>query len=373
MAKLEDAVIVQDTNDRQYKSQLQTELLRQRVRRDAVKMLDEEQRKEAGESDMQDAKLVYDPLPDNVPELIPGLLPETGVTGIVGETETGKSLVACEIASSLLTGNPLWGYIEPARTIGKVVYILGEHTCSTLQGLFHRTQLPHAGDFRIIGPEHLHPYKALVVAGIQQGAAVDRLLKWTEGAGLVVFDPIAGFVQGVNSEQDNAVMRTLIDTMSLIAQINKAACLVLSHMGKAKMDEQGVEVRRHSYATRGASAQEDAMVSVFYLRKNTIIKEKKERFDLSIRKFKGNPSHDVFRLERDPETQRNTLMNPKVVKKSYPSKEERVALREKIQRVMANNPAYTWETASKVVGDSEGLSEMVIRRWVTESTDQSYK
>lgn len=368
MAKIEDAVII-PAEDKLYKAQLKAELLKQRVKRDVSKLLAEEERKAAGESEMQEAKLVYDPLPEYVPELIPGLLPESGVTGIVGETETGKSLVACEIASSLLTGNPLWGHIEPSRTIGKVVYILGEHTCSTLQGLFHRTKLPHAGDFRIIGPEHLHPYKALVAAGIQQMAAVDRLLKWTEGAGLVIFDPIAGFVQGENSEQDNAVMRTLIDTMSLIAQSNKAACLVLSHMGKAKMDEQGLEIRRQSYATRGASAQEDAMVSVFYLRKSSIVKTAKERFDLSIRKFKGNPSHDVFRLERDPETQRNTLLNPKAARKSYPSEAERTALRDKIQRVRENNPGYSWNTASKVVADSEGLPEGTVRRWVSEPND----
>lgn len=360
-----------DDNGTFFKQQLNAELFKLRIRRDAKRML-EDQELALHTSDSVEAKLIYDPLPTDVPELIPGLLPEYGTAAIVGETNTGKSLIAIEMASSLLTGEPLWGAITPNRTISKVMYILGEHTCSTLQGLYHRTQLPHAGSFGLIGPEHLHPYKALVVSGVQQQIAVDRLTKFCEGSQLIVFDPLAGFVQGESAENDNATMRTLIDSMSLIASRVGAVSLILHHAGKPKMDESGQEVRRTVYASRGASSIEDALTHVFYLRKSISVKQQSnnEKFDLSVRKFKGNPSNEVFKLERDFETKRNTLIrDEKPIKKGGPTLDEKLALASKVQRVKENNEKFTTETAIKMVADAEGYPVATVRRWLGESAD----
>ena len=356
-----------DTNGRLFDDKLKIEFFNQKVRREARRMLEQEDRDAAAGVFSGEMKMIYDPLPTETPELIPGLLPESGTAGIVGETDTGKSLIACEIGSSLLTGEPLWGAIEPARKLDKIVYILGEHTCQTIQGLFHRTKLPHAGKFHLIGPEHLHPYKALVIGGVQQSIAVDRLLKWTEGAGLIVFDPLGGFAQGLNTENDSASMRTLIDSMSLVASKNGSACLILSHMGKPKMDDAGNEVRRQSYAMRGSSAQEDALTHVFYLRKALQVKQQQsdvERFDLSIRKFKGNPSSEVYRLQRDNVTKRNTLINAKPVKGAYPDRKEVEEHRRGIQRILEANPHFQWETAVKMVADMQGLPMETLVRWL---------
>ena len=357
-----------DPTGKLYKDKLAGEIFSMRVRRDAKKTVEQEERDAAAGAFTGEMKLIYDELPTDTPELIPGLLPESGTAGIVGETDTGKSLIACEIGSSLLTGEPLWGAIVPARRIEKIVYILGEHTCQTIQGLFHRTKLPHAGKFHLIGPEHLHPYKALVIGGVQQAVAVDRLMKWTEGAGLIVFDPLGGFAQGLNTENDSASMRTLIDSMSLIATKHGSACLILSHMGKPMMNTEGQEIRRTSYAMRGSSAQEDALTHVFYLRKALAVKQQKsedgERFDLSIRKFKGNPSSDVFKLGRNPETKRNTLLNAKASKSSYPSRDEVGEYRKQIQRLLESKPGFTDETAIEVVAATSGLSVETLRRWL---------
>lgn len=356
-----------DPNGKLFKDQLASEIFRQKIRRDARRALEQEDRDIASADLPSEPKLIYDPLPTDTPELIPGLVPESGTAGIVGETDTGKSLIACEIGSTLLTGEPLWGSIEPTRTIDKVVYILGEHTCQTVQGLFHRTRLPHAGKFYLIGPEHLHPHKALVIGGVQQQIAVDRLSKWTEGAGLIVFDPLGGFAQGLSTENDSSSMRTLIDSMSLIAQRTGAACLILSHMGKPKLDEGGNEIRRTTYAMRGSSAQEDALTHVFYLRKALQVKQQKdssERFDLSIRKFKGNPSSEVYRLVRDPETKRNSLLNAKPVRGSYPDRAELEEYRRKVQRILEANEGFAHETAVKMVADGEGLPTSTMMRWL---------
>jgi RecA-family ATPase len=360
-----------ETGGRMYTDKLKVETFNLRVRRDARRIVEQEERDAAAGAFTGEMKLIYDPLPTATPELIPGLLPESGTAGIVGETDTGKSLIACEIGSSLLTGELLWGAIQPNRTIKKVVYILGEHTCQTIQGLFHRTQLPHAGKFMLIGPEHLHPYKALVIGGVQQPIAVDRLMKWTEGAELIVFDPLGGFAQGLNTENDSASMRTLIDSMSLIATKHGSACLILSHMGKPKLDDTGNEIRRTSYAMRGSSAQEDALTHVFYLRKALQVKQQRgegmERFDLSIRKFKGNPSDEVYRLQRDPHTKRNSLLNTKPAKGAYPDKDEIEMYRKGVQRLLEANPAYNWETAVGNVAAMHGLSGDTLKRYLSGS------
>ena len=355
-------------NGRLFDDKLKIEFFNQKIRREARRMLEQEDRETAAGVFSGEMKMIYDPLPTETPELIPGLLPESGTAGIVGETDTGKSLIACEIGSSLLTGEPLWGSIKPTRTIDKIVYILGEHTCQTVQGLFHRTKLPHAGKFHLIGPEHLHPYKALSIGGVAQPIAIDRLLRWTEGAGLIVFDPLGGFAQGLNAENDSASMRTLIDSMSLVATKNGSACLILSHMGKPRMDEAGNEVRRQSYAMRGSSAQEDALTHVFYLRKALAVKQQHtdgaERFDLSIRKFKGNPSSEVYRLQRDSVTKRNTLINAKPVKGAYPDRKEVEEYRKGIQRILESNPGFAWETCVKMVADMQGLPTETLIRWL---------
>lgn len=180
-----------DKDGKLWAQQLEASLFKERIRREVKRLIEDEERSQnVSENEMAPIK-IYDPLPTDSPELIPGLMPEYGSMAIIGETNTGKSLIAIEMASSLLTGSPLWGSISPNRTIQKVSYVLGEHTCSTLQGLYHRTGLPHAGNFELIGPEHLHPYKALVVAGVQQQIAVDRLCKLVEGSQLIVFDPLA--------------------------------------------------------------------------------------------------------------------------------------------------------------------------------------
>ena len=353
-------------NGKFFAQQLKAELFKLKVRRDAKRLLEDQERASDAASFNGEPKLVYDPLPTETPELIPGLLPEYGTAAIVGETNTGKSLIAIEMASALLTGESLWGGIKPTRTINKVMYILGEHTCSTLQGLYHRTQLPHTGGFYLIGPEHLHPYKALVIGGVQQQIAVDRLSKWCEGSQLIVFDPLAGFVQGQSAENDNATMRTLIDSMSLIASRTGAVSLVLHHAGKPRMDEAGQEVRRTVYASRGASAIEDAFTHVFYLRKALSVKQSGdvEKFDLAIRKFKGNPSTDVFKLERDPETKRNRLLSAKPLGKGGPTLEEKLELAAKIQRIRENNPKFDMDTAIKLVADTEGYSKATVERWI---------
>lgn len=363
-ARLTDSL---SENGKLFADALQSEIFKLKVRRDARIAVEQEEVVTAT-GDVDDAiKYIYDPLPTETPYLIPGLIPESGASAIVGETNTGKTAVALEIGASLLSGKPLWGHITPSHTVERVVYVLGEHTCEVPQGLYQTMGLPPDGDFRLIGPERLHPHKALVINGQQQLLAVERMLHLTEGAGLIVFDPLAGFVQGNGAENDNSSMRTLIDSMTLIASRHKAALLLLAHAGKPRMDEQGQEIRRTVYATRGASAVEDALTTIFYLRKATLVKQQRgeggEMFELLARKRKGISDSDVFKLQRNPETIRHILTNPQA-RLNVPTLEEKLMLAAKVQRLLESNSKMDTDTAIGLVAQMEDMPKSKAERWL---------
>lgn len=286
-----------------FQREVHQELWRLRVQEAARRQFDLERIKKF---EIPEGVLVDDPLPEEPPELLDGILLAHGATGIIAEKEAGKSLTSLEIQHSLLTGEPLWGKIKPNKTVAKTVHFLAEHTSTTLMGLYHRTKLGKTGRLRIFGPEHLGPLKLLVSSGIRREPSVEFYKKLAHGAGLVVFDPLASFIQGQAAENDNTPMRTLVDAMIEIAQSTGAACLVLGHQGKPQI-VQGRVTRRSRYATRGASAVEDALTAVHYLERIS-----SGVFELRPIHFKGFKREKPFQLMRDAETCRQTLIGASV-------------------------------------------------------------
>jgi len=240
------------------------------------------------------------------PDIIPGFMPRGGQLVIAGETEVGKTLIALELCSALTTGNPLWGddNLRPTQTAKKILYVLGEHYNEVIQRLWRKTQLPMSDQVWLIGPDKLASDKWLVVNGKQNAPAVDKFCRWAEGADLIIFDPLAAFVSGVDVENDNAQMRLVLDTMSLIAQTSGSACMVLAHQGKPQMNQYGQENSRKKYAIRGASSIEDAATNIFYMGKaegKDAEAGDRKVYTLTKRKYKGE-APDEYRLVRDPDT-----------------------------------------------------------------------
>ena len=287
-----------------YSEQVKSALFKMRVQKEAKKLLDTD--KLAGVA-IPEGVLADDPLPPEPPELIPGILLTHGATGFIGGKEVGKSLCSLEVQHSLVTGEPLWGAIKPTQLLPKTVHVLAEHASAVLMGLYQRTGLSNTGRMRIFGPEHLGAMKILISNGVRREESVSFYKKLVEGAGLVVFDPLASFIQGQSAENDNAPMRNLIDTMIEIAGSTGAACLILGHQGKPTLF-QGRQIKRTSYATRGASATEDALTAVHYLDKVDGAKiGKREVFTLKPIHYKGF-KQPPFKLVRDHETFRHTLL-----------------------------------------------------------------
>ena len=287
-----------------FNEHVEAALFNLKVREKARRIFEAEQ---ASAFPPQGGVLAYDELPPEPPELIEGVLLAHGATLISAEKETGKSLCALEIQSSLLTGAPLWGELKPSKTVAKTVHFLAEHTSTNLQQHYRRTKIPREGELRIFGPEHLGPNKLLVSSGSRREQAIDYYKEKARGAGLVVFDPLASFIQGESAENDNSPMRSVVDAMIEISQSTGAACLVLAHQGKPTFVE-GHKVRRTSYATRGASAAEDAATAVHYLER--VEGHQFNHNDVYLLRpvhYKGRKASS-FKLIRDAETCRQTLM-----------------------------------------------------------------
>ena len=243
---------------------------------------------------------IADVSPDYPPDLIPGFLPSWGVCLIAGETEVGKTLIALEIVQACLSGTRLWGSLLPTRTVSRTMYCLGEHHRETVKELWKKLTLPIPEDraFTLLGPEHR---QFLVQRGMPANGAVRTLGAWARGAGLVTFDPLLSFATGFSIENDNALMRQLVNAMEDVARMApQAACLVLSHMGKPERDEDTRQyARRPTYATRGASAIEDSVMACWYMEERAPGCYRLER-----RKYKGEAPKHYF-LIRDAVTLRH--------------------------------------------------------------------
>lgn len=301
------------------------------------------------------------PIPEGPPDLIPGFLPLKGQLIIAGETNVGKSLIALETISSLVTGNPLWGELAPAKKINKVLYLLGEHYVEVIQRLHQKTGLPMTDKVFVVGPEQLSFDKWLVVSGRPNPAAIQRYMKWAEGCDLIVFDPLSAFVCGSDVENDNAQMRLVLDTMSLISQQAGASSIILAHQGKPTVDNFGKEHSRTRYAIRGASAIEDAATNIIYMgRADSEIASKVGSdgpvFELKVRKFKGEAPSE-YRLVRNPTTLTHTLLGHKPF-----SEVMRSQARTKIARLQETMPELTYRSAIKILAAVDGVSELTIKR-----------
>lgn len=253
------------------------------------------------------------PIAEGEPDIIPGLLPRGGQLVIAGETNVGKTLVALEMCSALSTGLPLWNAPDmvATKTANKILYVLGEHYNEVIQRLWRKTRLPMNENVWLIGPEKLAGDKWLVANGKTNLQSMEKFCKWAEGADLIIFDPLAAFVSGVDAENDNVQMRAVLDAMSIVSQTSGAACMILAHQGKPQQDKFGNENSRRKYAIRGASAIEDAATNIFYMSHGETTKDF-DIFTLTKRKYKGEAPNE-YRLMRDKNTLCHTLLGDRPV------------------------------------------------------------
>lgn len=290
-------------------------------------------------------------------------MPKAGECVISGETEIGKSLVALEICSSLITGTPLWGELQPTLQAKKILYILAEHYSEIIQGLWKKTNLPMTGDVWLLGPEKLQADKWLVVQGKSNTQGIDKFRKWCQGVDLVVFDPLAAFISGVDSENDNVQMRLVLQTMSDITHEAGASCLVLAHSGKPMIDQFGKPHTKKSYAIRGASAIEDAATNIFYLERAEGTSEAAQKLpggsqvlQLVKRKYKGEAPSE-YRLLRDPSTLTHRLLGSRPFSEAL-----RMSRQAQVGKLQASFPDMDIGDVIKAVAVMSDVSTTTVKR-----------
>lgn len=286
---------------------------------------------------------------------------------------THNSLVALEICSSLITGRPLWGELYPNARAGKILYVLGEHYTEVIQNLWAKTRLPLTENVLIIGPEKLGADKWLINNGKPNLYAMDKFKRWAEGMDLIVFDPLASFIVGKEgTENDNLQMRLVLDAMSLIAQSTGASCLVLAHQGKPSIGQNGKEIKRTKYATRGASGIEDAATNIFYMGEGSGDSTAAQAassggriIELNCRKYKGE-APDQFRLLRDPSTLTHTLVG------NRPFVEvQRIDTQAHFARFALAFPSASQSDIIKMIAVSKNVSERTIYRHLGQTEPSS--
>lgn len=301
-------------------------------------------------------------LPDESPDIISGLIPKDDLVVIVGPTNIGKTLLALEICSALVTGNTLWGSLKPEVKARKILYVLGEHRTRKLLDLSRKTRLELNEDILVLGPEKLGMNKYLISGGRQNVDNINMFRKWSEGMDFIVFDPLASFIVGVDSENDNSVMRLLIETVNSISMTSGASCLLLGHMGKPSVDYvSGREFHRASYALRGASGSEDAATNIFYLQQSESNAKQGDGklYDLIQRKYKGD-APERYRLLRDPDTLTHTLLGNRGAYQDV----QKAQLLSKIHRLQIAQPQMEYRTCIKLISAAEGLSEETVKRQI---------
>lgn len=309
------------------------------------------------------------PVAEGPADALPGFLPRHGVMVLAGQTNVGKSLVGLETISSLVTGNPLWGTIEPTMRAKKVLYILAEHHDGVLQALYQKTQLPIIDQVFLLGPEALGWDKWLVMRGAPNLRAIEKFHKWAEGVDVIVWDPLSAFVVGEGIEQDNVTMRLVLDQMGLIANSAGAACLVLAHQGKPMMDLKGIEHARQSYAIRGASSLEDSATHIHYMAEAPDGPMQKAAdgkvFEIRCRKYKGE-GVALRRLLRNPDNLTHTLLGEPPI-----SEIQRAAAERKMSRLGAYNRDLDQRTCAKLIAAIDGVPVETIHRHLGWKIDTS--
>lgn len=304
------------------------------------------------------------PIKPGPPDIIPGLVPRQGQLVIAGETDIGKSLVALEICSSLVTGKPLWGELSPTIKAKRILYVLGEHYNEVIKKLYLKTQLEMTDDVHLYGPDDLKTNKWLVQNGKQNIEGINQLVGAAAGCDLVVFDPLAAFFVGTDAENDNPGMRVVLDTMSIITQSVGASCLILAHQGKPTMGKDGTEYSRTKYAIRGASSVEDAATNIFYMghlqgsSQAAAGADAGRLFTIRKRKYKGEAPGE-YKLLRDRDKLTHTILGDRAFTDA-----RKIETQAKVTRLQMNFPEMSLKEIIKIVSIAEGFHENTIRNYL---------
>ncbi len=191
--------------------------------------------------------------PPELDFVLPGLL--AGTAGmLVGQGAIGKTMLALQIGMAFPLRRPIAegqpglaaGELWPAPSGGKVLVVMGEDPPPIIAARQHALiagmGLPDVElqaldrDLEIVSATDAEDDLRIVQRGqygnLEQGPFADQLIQLCAGRRLVILDPLALLVAGVE-ENDNGHMTKFMRVLGGIASSTKAAILVLHHVGKS--------------------------------------------------------------------------------------------------------------------------------------------
>jgi len=220
-----------------------------------------------------------------------GILPEGCGLIIAGESEAGKSLITTEWALHLSVGDDILNGQFPVPKSRKVIIFQSENPDQQVQNRLFKM----LNGLDIINP----PDKIFFVDpdfqyDLLNENCVQQMIKAIEDSGAEVFiiDPLSSF-HSVN-ENDNSLMRSVLDKITFISRKTGTASIVLHHFGKP------VEGRADSYRVRGASSIKDWCDTLITLTGKS--HENKILRNISFEKLRFGEKIKPILLERNNET-----------------------------------------------------------------------
>jgi hypothetical protein len=224
--------------------------------------------------------------------VIEGIMPHNSHILIAGESGVGKSILRLELTLRLAMGWDWLGFkIPKARSIAIFQYENSEHTekfriKKMLAGL--GTSVEAVADRIKYAPRE--PRFNLTLKGDRV-----KLLEKVKALGceVIVYDCLSNIHS--SKENDNILMREVLDVLTDINAQLGTACIVIHHFGKP-----GENLGENAYRVRGASSIMDWAYTVITFTKKP--HEEKVLRKVEFVKVRDAKEPKPFLIERDPET-----------------------------------------------------------------------
>jgi len=216
--------------------------------------------------------------------LIKRLMSTTGVGLLSGQSGTGKTFLALELASSVMTGQPFMGLMikrqcgvlflaaEGADEVRPRLEALVQEKCGSMpRAPFHWYE---------VVPVMLQPNATEKLIAMGRAAHDSLMAEFGLPLGLIIIDTVAAAAgyNSIGAENDNAIAQALMNTMRAVGQALDCFVLGVDHFGK-----------QLETGTRGSSAKEASADLVLACLGEREVGGRVLNTRLAVRKNRGGP------------------------------------------------------------------------------------
>lgn len=181
---------------------------------------------------------------DTVDFLVENLIPQQGLISLTGSSKIGKSSLACEIAYSVATGQPLFNNL-PTKCGTVVVVSLDETKAETGSKYMARGFLK--------SPDAKKNLKFLYSLDFENLTEIEELLKEYKPS-LIVLDNLKRLTASLNISENSTKLGYLLSDLSTLLAKNNCAGLIINDSNKSKTGGIIDKIKGSSAITRATSA-----------------------------------------------------------------------------------------------------------------------